>query len=158
MAGYRKWGHQKTTSPTLNEKATLSFSLPTGRVEEDELHQFLVGYNVSGVYGKAAGIGNTTGGFGGGVGKNHAYSEARSSQSLKTQWVVMAHELGHLIGGIHGDGVLFGCAGGSFPFICGPSLMPAGSAGAPETRASYFSDANDTNIWAVIDSILSDWP
>jgi hypothetical protein len=141
----------------LNELVDPDYLL-INQVEEDELHQFLVGYNVSGVYGKAAGIGNTTGGFGGGVGKNHAYSEARSSQSLKTQWVVMAHELGHLIGGIHGDGVLSGCAGGSFPAICGPSIMPAGSAGAPETRASYFSDANDANISAVINSILSDWP
>ena len=122
-------------------------------VTNKELHHFFVGYNVSGVYGRAAGIG-TTSAFGGAAGKNHAYSEARSTQSLKTKWVVMAHEVGHLVGGTHGNGVTSGCAGGLLVSLCGPSLMPAGSAGSPESRAPYFATNNDINIANVIDAVL----
>ena len=125
--------------------------------DNNELHILFVGYNVSGAYGWAAGIGSAAGGIGGGPGLNHVYSEARSSQSLKTKWVVLAHEWGHLIGGRHGDGTTVECTGGFLDFLCGPSLMLPGSAGAPDTRGPYFSDANDANIIAVIDSLPS-WP
>jgi hypothetical protein len=124
-------------------------------VTDSELHVFYVGYNVSGVYGRACGIGH--GGstsFGGGSGLNSAYFEARSTQSAKTKWVVMAHEVGHLIGGTHGSGSLTGCAGGLLSTLCGPSIMPAGSAGAPDTREPYFSDANDTQIIDTLNSVL----
>ena len=126
-------------------------------LNDDELHMFFVGYNVSNVYGQAAGIGSASGGFGGGSGKNHVFSEARSSQTFKTKWVVMAHEWGHLIGSRHGDGETIACASGFLNFVCGPSLMLPGSAGSPDTRGPYFSDANDANIIAVIDSLPS-WP
>ena len=93
-------------------------------------------------------------GFGGAAGRNHAFSGALSSYSFKTKWVVAAHELGHLIGGVHSSGVTSGCAGGLLNQICGPSIMPAGSAGGPETRQPYFSDANDTRIANVLNSVL----
>jgi len=79
-----------------------------------------------------------------------------ATQSLKTQWVVMAHEIGHLIGGRHEDGVVTGeCAGGVLSStLCAPSLMPAGSAGAPEGRSPFFSNANDANILTTLYSVL----
>lgn len=124
-------------------------------VTDQELHYFFVGYNVSGVYGRAAGIGNgASSSFGGGLGKNHAYGEARTTQSLKTKWVVMAHEVGHLIGGQHQFGSLTECAGGLLLFLCGPSIMPAGSAGAPDVRKPYFSNANDGFIIATLNSVI----
>jgi hypothetical protein len=122
-------------------------------VTDRDIHLFFPGYDVGGVYGRAAGIGNSSA-FGGGAGMNHAFSEARASQSLKAKWVVAAHEMGHLIGGTHGNGVTSGCAGGLFDYICGPSLMPAGSAGEPEGRAPYFSDANDLHILSVLQGVL----
>ena len=66
----------------------------------------------------------------------------------------MAHEVGHLVGGTHGNGVTSGCAGGLLVSLCGPSLMPAGSAGSPESRAPYFATNNDINIANVIDAVL----
>ena len=65
----------------------------------------------------------------------------------------MAHEVGHLIGGQHGAGQTSGCSSGLFISICGMSLMPAGSAGGPEVRAPYFSDANDANIVVVLNTL-----
>ena len=145
--------------PTTTNKVTLTNELVDPNyflitpVTDKELHHFFVGYNVSGVLGRAAGIGTTTA-FGGAAGRNHAYSEARSGQSLKTRWVVMAHEVGHLVGGTHGNGVTSGCAGGILAFLCGPSLMPAGSAGSPESRAPYFATNNDLNMANVVDAVL----
>ena len=147
--------------PTTTDKVALSNEISSSSYHiyapftNDDLHFFFVGYNVSGVYGRACGIGTAGGGIGGSAGKNHAYAEARTSQSLKTKWVVMAHEMGHLIGGVHGDGDMTGCLGGTS--ICGPSIMLAGGAGAPEGRQPYFSSANDANITAVIGAHLADW-
>jgi hypothetical protein len=145
--------------PTTTDRVALTSELEDPNyflinpVDDDELHLFYTGYAVTGVFGRASGIG-TTAGFGGGAGKNHAYSSARSSQSFKTKWVVAAHELGHLIGGTHASGVTSGCAGGIMNHICGPSIMPAGSAGGPDTRQPYFSDANDTRIANVLNAVL----
>ncbi|NIR45398.1 MAG: hypothetical protein GWN99_13350 [Gemmatimonadetes bacterium] len=122
-------------------------------VADTEVHYLFVGYNVAGLYGKAAGIGNSSG-FGSGAGKNHAFGEGRSGQSLKTRWIVMAHEVGHLLGGTHGDGVTDGCTTFIIWDICGISIMPGGGAGGPTTRAPFFSDANDGNIAGVLNSVL----
>jgi hypothetical protein len=149
--------------PTTTNKVTLGNELEDPGyflihpVEKDEIHFFFVGYDVSGVYGRACGIGNSgSDWFGGGEGLNHAYAEAMASQSLKAQWVVMAHEIGHLIGGRHGDGVVSAeCAGGVLSStLCAPSLMPAGSAGEPEGRSPFFSNANDANITTTLYSVL----
>lgn len=128
-------------------------------VTNKELHLFLVGYNVSGVLGRAAGIGHAgNSNFGGSAGRNHAYSEAMTGQTFKSHWVVAAHEIGHLVGGQHGDGAVSGCTTFSFIFwttnICGTSLMAAGGAGGPDTRANYFTDANDANIDGVLKAVL----
>lgn len=157
--------------PTTTDKVGLTDELVDPNyylihpVTDEEIHFFSVGYNVSGVYGRAAGIGYSgSNAIGGSSGNNHAYSEALTTQSLKTKWVVAAHEIGHLIGGQHGDGAQPSsdeCAGGWWALfglkgsqsLCAPSLMPAGSAGAPDGRSAFFSDANDANIIDTLNAV-----
>lgn len=166
IKGMEVWvsgGPNSTDSVGLTNQLTAPGYFLINSVTNDEIHHFFVGYNVVGVYGRAAGIPNSSSTvIGGGAGLNHAYSEALTSQSLKTKVVVQAHEVGHLIGGTHGAGAQPSsgeCAGGIWSFLspgvyCAPSIMPAGSAGAPDTRRYFFSNANDANIIGALDSIL----
>ncbi len=157
IKGQEVWvsgGPTSTNGTTLiNELVDSNYLLLTS-VNDDELHYLFVGYSVSGLFGKAAGIGTAAGGFGSGAGLNHAFGDGRSSSSFKTHWVVMTHEIGHLLGGIHEDGVINGCTTWLVFFqICGNSIMPAGSAGAPSSRAAFFSDDNDANIFDVLNAL-----
>jgi hypothetical protein len=156
-------------SELMNELKDPAYLL-INQVEEDELHLFIVDYPVrrkdytGGLGGQAAGIGNNRGGIGGGAGRNHAFIHAGSGySSFKYQWIVMTHEIGHLLGAWHqyaesdhsGDVSKTGCAGGFYEFLCGPSIMAA--IGQVE-RAPYFSEINDFLIWMAMDPTLSDWP
>lgn len=66
--------------------------------------------------------------------------------------IVMAHELGHMLGALHskGDQGSDVCAGdtGGWSRMCGTSLMMSGAAGgvAPDFRKPFFSDENDDAI------------
>ena len=161
IKGQEAWssGGPTTTDPgsLVNEISAPGYFL-LHPVTAKELHLFFVGYDVAGVFGQAAGIGTAAGGFGGAAGRNHVFVEARTTQSTKTKWVVSAHEVGHLIGGTHGAGSSSSCSTFTLIFfaipICGVSIMAAGSAGAPDGRAAYFTDANDANIGAVISAVL----
>ena len=135
------------------------------QVEEDELHLFIVDYPVrrkdytGGLGGQAAGIGNNRGGIGGGAGRNHAFIHAGSGySSFKYQWIVMTHEIGHLLGAYHqyAESDHTGCAGGFYDFLCGPSIMRTSV--THSDRAPYFSEINDFVIWMAMDPTLSDWP
>ena len=66
--------------------------------------------------------------------------------------VVAIHELGHILGGRHEDGVLNQCAGGLLPRLCGTTVMLSGASGgvAPDFRELFFSRRNDNNIVACI--------
>ena len=81
-----------------------------------------------------------------------------TTQTAKSNWVVAAHEVGHIIGGTHGAGVPDTCSNlwlffATIP-ICGVSIMADGSAGGPDGRAPYFTDANDAEIGAVLQATL----
>ena len=161
IKGQETWGSggPSTTdnNALINELAAPGYFL-LNPVTDDEIHLFFVGYDVNNVFGQAAGIGTASGGLGGASGKNHVFVEARTSQTAKTKWVVSAHEVGHVIGGTHGAGSSNSCSTLWLIFvtipICGVSIMAPGSAGAPDNRASYFTDANDANIGAVISAVL----
>ena len=145
--------------PTTTNKVDLSREIEETRLyypfTADDLHHFFVGYNVSGVLGRAGGIGSVAGGIGGGGGHNHAYSEARTSMTHFAMFIVAAHEAGHLLGGVHGDGSASMCI---WPTFCGPSIMLAGGGGAPDTRVPFFSSTNSDNMEAVIGAHLLDYP
>jgi hypothetical protein len=149
-------------STTDNDKLVAELKAPgyflLNPVTNKEIHLFFAGYDVANVFGQAAGIGTAAGGIGGAAGNNHVFVEARTSQTAKTKWVVSAHEVGHLIGGRHGDGATNSCSTFSLIFfqipICGTSIMAPGSAGHPDNRAAYFSDAEDRSIGAVLEAAL----
>jgi len=145
--------------PSATNKVDLSREIEETRLyytfTADDLHHFFVGYDVSGVLGRAGGIGSAAGGIGGGGGHNHAYSEARTTMTHFAMFIVAAHEAGHLLGGVHGDGSVNMCI---WPTFCGPSIMLAGSGGAPDTRVPFFSSANSNNMESVISAHLDDWP
>jgi hypothetical protein len=161
VKGQEVWasgGPSTTDSDDLVDELTAPGYWLLNPVTDDEIHLFFVGYDVAGVFGQAAGIGTASGGIGGSAGNNHVFVEARASQTAKTKWVVSAHEVGHLIGGTHGAGSANSCSNLWLIFvivpICGVSIMAPGSAGAPDGRAAYFTDANDANIGAVLEAAL----
>jgi hypothetical protein len=161
VKGQEVWGSggpSTTDNDDLIDELTAPGYWLLNPVTDDEIHLFFVGYDVANVFGQAAGIGTAAGGIGGSAGQNHVFVEARTSQTAKTKWVVSAHEVGHLIGGTHGAGSANSCSNLWLIFvtipICGVSIMAAGSAGAPDGRAAYFTDANDANIGAVLEAAL----
>jgi hypothetical protein len=144
--------------PTTTNKVDLSNEVKNLRLHSpftsNDLHHFFVGYDVSGVLGRACGIGTAGGGLGGGSNNNHQYSEARTHMTHFATFIVAAHEAGHVLGGVHGDGSASLCP---FPGFCGPSIMLAGGGGAPDGRVPFFSRTNSSNMEAVIDPHLPDY-
>ena len=131
-------------------------------LSKKQMHLFLLGYDVAnpenggldyGLLGKAGGIGHKNGGWGRwsraptSVTDNHLFSEARSSQSWYLKATTLTHEVGHLIGGLHGKAISSGCSGSS----CGRSIMNGTANGNEEF---FFSDDNDQRINTVIDATL----
>ncbi len=154
IKGQEVWvsgGPTTTNGPQLNDVLGDPNYFLVHSVEDDELHFFYVGYDMSQFLGHAGGIArsNSTA-FGNGSEQNNAWAEAFPRFSLKKESVIVAHEIGHLLGGFHGDGCT-SCSSGS---MTGFSLMPAGGAGAATSRDFFFSDANDQNIEAALNSIL----
>lgn len=121
-------------------------------VNDQEFTHLYMGQLVGGKPGKAAGIGNTSA-LGGQAGYNHSVSMVSQCSprggilcSVRAKAVVMAHELGHVLGGEHEDGTSSG--------PCSPSLMLPGGAAQAQNRSLCFSQANDNKIEAVIRNVL----
>lgn len=124
-------------------------------VNSDEMLVFYVGYEVghSGYFGRAGGIPGAgswnSEEIGGGTRNNRAWVKDMPRLSLNTIWGVSMHEVGHLLGGVHGDGCN-GCDSGS---MSGTSIMPSGKA-TLDTRDPFFSDANDARIGEILNKVL----
>lgn len=114
-------------------------------LSQKQMHLFLVGYGMNGNDGQAAGIGTPSGGWGGGNGNNHLFSEA-NGPILHFDQVLLTHEVGHLIGGHHKYALKFGCSGRA----CGRSIMNHNT----PPNFYFFSDKNDQQISDVINATL----
>jgi len=150
IAGQEVWvsGGPSTTShgTLINQLEDPNYFL-IHSLSEKQMHLFLVGYDVNGLAGRAGGIGSPNGGWGGGSGDNHLFSEVLSSRSLHINRLILTHEVGHLIGGHHGHSITSGCSGS----MCGRSIMNHTITNAQEY---FYSDANDEEISDVIDAVL----
>ncbi len=155
----RHFGWMPGTGPNTTDKEDLSREVKNQHMPSsftsDDLHHFFVGYDVSGVMGRACGIGSVPGGLGGGGGNNHAYSEALTHWTHFATFIVAAHEAGHVLGGKHEYGDTNICV---FPSFCGPSIMLDGSGGHPNGRVPVFSTTASALIASVIFRHLPDGP
>ncbi len=150
IAGQEVWvsgGPSTTNHGTLMNRLEDPSYYLLNSLSEKQMHLFLVGYDVNGLAGRAGGIGSPSGGWGGGSGDNHLFSEVLSRRSLHINRLVLTHEVGHLIGGHHGHSITSGCSGS----MCGRSIMNHTITNAQEY---FYSDANDEEISDVIDAVL----
>lgn len=84
--------------------------------------------------------------------RNQDDADSNEFATAYGRMIVMAHELGHMLGALHGrsdqgSDVFAGDTVG-WSRSCGTSLMVSGAAGgvAPEFRKPFFSDDNDDAI------------
>jgi len=136
--------------------------------ENNEVSYFFVGYDLdTGIAGRAPGLCNVTDwditfGSDEDPQQNHAWGQqvpdanGYAFATLYGRMVVMAHEIGHMLGATHGDGVANGCAGGGMSNLCGSSMMKSGAAGgvAPDFRQPFLTDANDANIVGCVGDVV----
>lgn len=150
----------------INDPAYFMLNHP----DNNEVSYFFVGYDMDGgIAGKAGGVCNLPGydvTFGSSEDhqNNHAWGQQVQDEdagfafaTLFGRIVVAAHEIGHMIGGIHGDGAAESdgvCAGGALDSMCGTSLMTGGSGGAPDFREPFFTDTNDENFITCVGDAL----
>ena len=148
IAGQEVWvsgGPSSTSHGTLMRRLEDPNYYLIHPLSPKQMHLFLVGYDVNGLAGRAGGIGTPSGGWGGGSGDNHLLSE--TIFSLHMNRIILTHEVGHLIGGHHGNSVTGSCSGS----MCGRSIM------TPTVRPDneyFFSDPNDEEISDVVQSTL----
>jgi hypothetical protein len=138
--------------------------------DDNEVSYFFVGYDMSGgIAGVAGGICNYPGyddTFGSDEEHqdNHAWGQqvedVDSGYEFSTLYgriIVATHEIGHMLGALHGDGCTGAtcCAAGLFSFMCGNSIMMSAGAGgvAPDFRDPFFTPDNSANIKACVDDV-----
>ena len=146
--------------------------------EDTELSYFYVGYDMTGgTAGQAGSICSVhpeteetdifDNAFGSGADNPHNHAWGQQIADVDDRWapatylgrtIVMAHELGHLLGAVHSSADLSDCAGGSFDALCGSSLMHSGFTNSlsPDSRQPFFADGNDVHIATCLAAVTTD--
>ncbi len=134
----------------------------------NEVSYYFVGYDMNGgIAGVAGGICNVedydhTFGSAEAHQRNHAWGQQVADDdagyefsTLYGRMIVAAHEIGHMLGATHGDGLANTCGAGSLSGLCGSSMMKSGAAGgvAPDFRKAFFTPANSQNILECVDDV-----
>lgn len=156
IAGQEVWvqgGPSESTGDALIDRLEDPNYFLLNSLPDEQIHLFFVGYDIGGtLLGQAGGFGNSNG-WGErsrdpqSVTDNHCFAEARQSQGWHVKVAVATHEVGHLLGGYHGNAISSGCSGSA----CGRSIMSTPYTGSEDF---FFSDANDQSISNVIDAVL----
>jgi len=166
VEGQESWlpGH----GPTTIDKVDLSDEINDPgyymihHADNNEVSYFFVGKDMStGIGGRAGGICS----FGGDEGhqRNHAWGQQVEDvdggfafSTLYGRIIVAAHEIGHTLGGLHGDGCAGGacCGAGLLSSVCGTSIMQGGGSGvAPDFRKAFFTPDSSASIKACVDAV-----
>jgi len=166
VEGQESWlpGH----GPTTIDKVDLSDEINDPgyymihHADNNEVSYFFVGKDMStGIGGRAGGICS----FGGDEGhqRNHAWGQQVEDvdggfafSTLYGRIIVAAHEIGHTLGGLHGDGCAGAacCGAGLLSSVCGTSIMQGGGSGvAPDFRKAFFTPDSSASIKACVDYV-----
>lgn len=136
---------------------------------KNQVSFYYVGYDMNGgIAGVAGGVCNEAGydnTFGSNEAhqRNHAWGQQVKDKdggyqfsTLYGRIVVQNHEVGHMIGGRHEDGIANTCAAGLLDFLCGSTIMKSGAAGGvdPDFRQPFFSPKNSQNIKKCVDDAI----
>ena len=173
VEGQESWlpGH----GPTTIDKVDLSDEINDPgyymihHADNNEVSYFFVGKDMStGIGGRAGGICNYPGyddTFGSDEEHqdNHAWGQQVEDvdggfafSTLYGRIIVAAHEIGHMLGGLHGDGCAGAacCGAGLLSSVCGTSIMQGGGSGvAPDFRKAFFTPDSSASIKACVDDV-----
>lgn len=129
---------------------------------DNELSYYYVGYDMDGSTAGASYVG-TFCSDDEDEDKNHAWgqqvvdtSNGYAFSTLYGRTIVMAHEIGHNLGGTHADAVANTCGQGWWEDVCGSTILRSGATGGadPDDRMPYFSPANSDSITECVDNEL----
>jgi len=173
VEGQESWlpGHGPTTidKDDLTDEINDPGYYMIHHADNNEVSYFFVGKDMSGgIGGIAGGICNYPGyddTFGSDEEhqRNHAWGQQVEDvdggfafSTLFGRIIVATHEIGHMLGGLHGDGCAGGacCGAGLLSSVCGTSIMQGGGSGvAPDFRKAFFTPDSSAKIKTCVDAV-----
>ena len=173
VEGQESWlpGHGPTTidKDDLTDEINDPGYYMIHHADNNEVSYFFVGKDMSGgIGGIAGGICNYPGyddTFGSDEEhqRNHAWGQQVEDvdggfafSTLFGRIIVATHEIGHMLGGTHGDGCAGGacCGAGLLSSVCGTSIMQGGGSGvAPDFRKAFFTPDSSAKIKTCVDAV-----
>lgn len=161
-------GPTETSSQALSDEINDSGYYMINHPTDNEVSYYYVGYDLdggsAGIAGGICGYDPYDDTFGSTVAnqRNHALGQQIADSSgyafstLHGRQVVMIHELGHMFGGLHSDGLNNATRTNGIFSATGTTVMKSGASGgvAPDDRGMFFSEENSENICACLDRVF----